>query len=526
MNISMDTLDSMWESITFKYMRSDLVYQDNRYNSYLLFCSLSINPEKQIVASESAFRVLIVRALTVDNFSSCLRRNSLGFWKISLLGKIRSTLAASPSPAANGKRRKKTLQSNDFIGLGFCCTGVFLRTPVYIVMAITYPCFWNLFLDLHHEDGQETFREQCCFYGKRNIWGFSKFLSLDKLHDKRGGFLVNNRLVIIVEVKVLPATVSPMGPRFNIVVASVPQETCNDVLDQKIQFEVLASQTPRHCCGVPCKEPTCEERVYELPAQGNRDVCQPLEELSNEDLVEADIALTYLKDAGFKVDWLEKKLNQLEDNKEKEKSGLAMISAQGNRDVCQPLEELSNEDLVEADIALTYLKDAGFKVDWLEKKLNQLKDNKEKEKSDSPVRVIELVLLMVYQNFGYHICGETSLPLGPFTIRSIDRSVNTWDPWLSKPYSPKVDWLEKKLNQLKDNKEKEKSANYATAKIKITLIFFDFPKTTPLKTSHQEPPMSLENEVSFTHADAVDLLMLFLGAEEIVSRGLGLKHGI
>ncbi|KAG7561318.1 MATH/TRAF domain, partial [Arabidopsis thaliana x Arabidopsis arenosa] len=44
----------------------------------------------------------------------------------------------------------------------------------------------------------------------------------------------------------------------------------------------------------------------------------------------------------------------------------------------QPLEWLSNEDLVEADIALTYLKDSGFKVDWLEKKMDQVKEKKEK----------------------------------------------------------------------------------------------------------------------------------------------------
>ncbi|CAN8254284.1 unnamed protein product [Cochlearia groenlandica] len=47
--------------------------------------------------------------------------------------------------------------------------------------------------------------------------------------------------------------------------------------------------------------------------------------------------------------------------------------------LCQSLEELSLEDLVEADIALTYLKDAGFKVDWLEKILDQVKVKKEKE---------------------------------------------------------------------------------------------------------------------------------------------------
>ncbi|XP_019101938.1 PREDICTED: kinesin-related protein 4-like [Camelina sativa] len=54
-------------------------------------------------------------------------------------------------------------------------------------------------------------------------------------------------------------------------------------------------------------------------------MCQSLEELSNEDLVESDIALTYLRDAGFEVDWLEKKLDQLKEKKEEEQSGLARL---------------------------------------------------------------------------------------------------------------------------------------------------------------------------------------------------------
>ncbi|KAH0874088.1 hypothetical protein HID58_071450 [Brassica napus] len=197
-------------------------------------------------------------------------------------------------------------------------------------------------------------------------------------------------------------------------------------------------------------------------------LCQPLEDLSNEDLIGAEIALTYVKDSGFSVDWLEKKLDQVKEMKEKEVSGLAILQVTEEKllklkqkcaelealaeeqkaessatitplsfydvmtsattlfpsrsptviesvkliferhpdiaeefyaknqhlrnacmtfllslveTLCQSLEKLSNEDLVEADIALTYLKDAGFKVDWLEKKLDQLKDKKEKEKS-------------------------------------------------------------------------------------------------------------------------------------------------
>ena len=49
--------------------------------------------------------------------------------------------------------------------------------------------------------------------------------------------------------------------------------------------------------------------------------------------------------------------------------------------MCQSLQELSSEDLVQADVALTSLKDLGFKLDWLEKKLDQVKVNKEKEMS-------------------------------------------------------------------------------------------------------------------------------------------------
>ncbi|CAF2265461.1 unnamed protein product [Brassica napus] len=60
-------------------------------------------------------------------------------------------------------------------------------------------------------------------------------------------------------------------------------------------------------------------------------LCQSLEELSNEDLVEADVALTYLKNAGFKVDWLEKKLDIVKDKKEKEQSSLARLQEMEDR---------------------------------------------------------------------------------------------------------------------------------------------------------------------------------------------------
>ncbi|KAF8088542.1 hypothetical protein N665_0538s0037 [Sinapis alba] len=50
--------------------------------------------------------------------------------------------------------------------------------------------------------------------------------------------------------------------------------------------------------------------------------------------------------------------------------------------LCKSLHELSNEDLIEADIALKHVKEAGFKVDWLEKNLEQVKAKKMKQLSD------------------------------------------------------------------------------------------------------------------------------------------------
>lgn len=89
-------------------------------------------------------------------------------------------------------------------------------------------------------------------------------------------------------------------------------------------------------------------------------LCQSLEKLSNEDLVEADIALTYLKDAGFKVDWLEKKLDQLKDKKEKEKSCLARLQEieehlQKLKQKCSQLDALADDEKTDLSATRTAL---------------------------------------------------------------------------------------------------------------------------------------------------------------------------
>ncbi|KAH0850908.1 hypothetical protein HID58_095131, partial [Brassica napus] len=89
-------------------------------------------------------------------------------------------------------------------------------------------------------------------------------------------------------------------------------------------------------------------------------LCQPLEDLSNEDLIGAEIALTYVKDSGFSVDWLEKKLDQVKEMKEKEVSGLAILQVTEEKllklkQKCAELEALAEEQKAESSATITPL---------------------------------------------------------------------------------------------------------------------------------------------------------------------------
>ncbi|KAJ4904929.1 hypothetical protein Rs2_18880 [Raphanus sativus] len=91
-------------------------------------------------------------------------------------------------------------------------------------------------------------------------------------------------------------------------------------------------------------------------------LCQSLQELSNKDLVEADIALKFVKEAGFKVDWLEKNLEQVKEKKKKELSGLAKLQQTEEsllklklKQKCAELEALAEEQKEELSATRTSL---------------------------------------------------------------------------------------------------------------------------------------------------------------------------
>ncbi|XP_013663638.1 MATH domain and coiled-coil domain-containing protein At3g58340-like isoform X1 [Brassica napus] len=165
-------------------------------------------------------------------------------------------------------------------------------------------------LSIHRETG-------IWFDQKAPGWGLSGMLPFAKLHDKDGGFLVNDELKIVAELESLE-------------VIGMLDES-KDLLDKTSSsvresidangFQVLPSQVEA-VRGMFERHPDIALE-FRAKNQHLRTACmnfllslsemlpKSLEEFSNEDLMEADIALTYLKDVGFKVDWLEKSLDQV-----------------------------------------------------------------------------------------------------------------------------------------------------------------------------------------------------------------------
>ncbi|KAL1201572.1 MATH domain and coiled-coil domain-containing protein [Cardamine amara subsp. amara] len=186
-------------------------------------------------------------------------------------------------------------------------------------------------------------------------WGLSAMLPLTKLHAKDGGFLVNDELKIVALVNVLEV----IG-KLDVLDSEVPQETTQPLKKKKLVedseessnlvngtppvnetmnvingFQVLPSQVdivrrifekhPDIALEFRPKNPHLRNAYMNFLLTLIETLCQSPGKLTNEDLVEADNALTYVKASGFKVDWLEKKLKEIREKKEDEETGQTRI---------------------------------------------------------------------------------------------------------------------------------------------------------------------------------------------------------
>ncbi|VVB06138.1 unnamed protein product [Arabis nemorensis] len=193
-------------------------------------------------------------------------------------------------------------------------------------------CKWNL-MAFPNRDKDENAKwvDQ-----KSPFFGFIAIIPISKLHTKDGGFLVNGEVKIVEEVEVLEVIGELDEPKKTTLPKREDAAGSKDLLketssvkDEGIDvngFQVLPSQVelvkrifkkhPYIALEVRSKNQQLRKACMNVLLNLIETLSQSLQELSNEDLMEADNALTYLKDSGFKVDWLEKKLETVKEIKE------------------------------------------------------------------------------------------------------------------------------------------------------------------------------------------------------------------
>ncbi|XP_020880571.1 MATH domain and coiled-coil domain-containing protein At3g58270 isoform X2 [Arabidopsis lyrata subsp. lyrata] len=196
-------------------------------------------------------------------------------------------------------------------------------------------------------------------------WGFASMFSLKKLHDKDGGFLVNGELKIIVEVSVLEV----IGK------LDVPEE-CEETT--KSLSKVDDNDVPEES----------EETTEALSKVVENDGAE-----SNDSLKEASSVKESMDVNGFRV--LPSQVETVSCIFERHPDIASEFSPKNQhlrsaymnvllsliKTMCQSTQELSKDDLSDADAALAYLTDAGLNLNWLEEKLEEVSEKKENEEA-------------------------------------------------------------------------------------------------------------------------------------------------
>ncbi|KAJ4904925.1 MATH domain and coiled-coil domain-containing protein [Raphanus sativus] len=162
--------------------------------------------------------------------------------------------------------------------------------------------------------------EQKWFGEESRRWGHVSMFPLNEIHAKENGYLVNGELKIVAEIEVIEA----IGK------LDIAEETSSITMDAN-GFQLLSSQMelvsrllekhPEIESDFSTKNSNLRTGYMSLLLSLIETLRQSPHELSNSDLAEADAALGSMTNAGFKLDWLEKKLDEMAEKKEKEEAG-------------------------------------------------------------------------------------------------------------------------------------------------------------------------------------------------------------
>ncbi|CAA7062325.1 unnamed protein product [Microthlaspi erraticum] len=161
------------------------------------------------------------------------------------------------------------------------------------------------------------------FREKAHSWGHTSILPLEKLVAEDSGFLVNGELRIVAKIDVFQAT-GELDVTEETTTSTVT-ETKNVEWHQLLpsQAELISRVFERHpeiAYEFRATNPTLRTGYLSFLLSLIDTVCQSPDKLSKDDMTSAYAALKSMTDAGFKLDWLRKKLDELWEMKEKEKT--------------------------------------------------------------------------------------------------------------------------------------------------------------------------------------------------------------
>ncbi|KAJ4885053.1 MATH domain and coiled-coil domain-containing protein [Raphanus sativus] len=142
-----------------------------------------------------------------------------------------------------------------------------------------------------------------------NNWGFPSMLSLDEINAKDSGFLVKGELKIAIEIDLLE------------IIGKVEVNGFHLLSSQVENVSRMFEKHPKTASEVHLKNPNIRTGYMNLLLCLIDTLRQSPQELPKDDLDEAHYALESLTDAGFNLDWLEKKISQVSEMKEKAKDG-------------------------------------------------------------------------------------------------------------------------------------------------------------------------------------------------------------
>ncbi|XP_048615753.1 MATH domain and coiled-coil domain-containing protein At3g58360-like [Brassica napus] len=139
--------------------------------------------------------------------------------------------------------------------------------------------------------------------------GFPSVLSLDEINSKDGGFLANGELKIAIEIDLLD------------IIGKVEVNGFHLLSSQVEYASRMFEKHPDTALEIHLKNPNLRTGYMNLLLSLIDTLRQSPHELPKDDLDEAHYVLESLIDAGFKLDWLEKKISQVSKMKEKAKDG-------------------------------------------------------------------------------------------------------------------------------------------------------------------------------------------------------------